>query len=184
MKIIGLTGKARSGKDTLGGMIHLQLAERGIDAATVAFADPIKWAIDSMLGGRNAVIPDHIKDITMEGIGKSPRQLYQLFGTEFGREMVHPDLWLLLMENRLGELDPDVAIITDVRFDNEAKWIREMGGEIHLVARNAANGVNPHKSEDGIGVEHITHMHDNNGKLHHLEERAKNIAESIFKSRI
>ena len=41
-------------------------------------------------------------------------------------------------------------VITDVRFENEAQWVRKMGGRIVHVIRNNAPTVNPHASEAGV----------------------------------
>jgi hypothetical protein len=82
----------------------------------------------------------------------TPRLLLQLLGTEAGRQIIHPNIWVnaLFADYRaIGDilLDGEVRkvreedliypnwIITDVRFPNEAKAIKERGGIVIRVIR-------------------------------------------------
>ena len=86
----------------------------------------------------------------------SPRYILQTLGTEFGRS-VYPDTWIDYGINQAHKYlndGLDVVVITDVRFLNEAKEIREQNGEIwHLVrfedkgAAAQQAGVQGHASE-------------------------------------
>jgi hypothetical protein len=63
----------------------------------------------------------------------TPRYALQLMGTEAGRDVFHPDLWILSLMKRL---DSTVDyVISDVRFPNEIQRIKEMGGYIVRVRR-------------------------------------------------
>jgi hypothetical protein len=154
MKILGIHGKAGSGKDTIGDYLvdhHSYLK--------FAFANPLKCMIDTAFGP----IPwndRRRKEAPLPRIGKSPRQLAQTLGTEWGRTLVHPDVWVILMEQSINEVasanwttDAGVEgiVITDVRFENEAEWIRKRGGQVWHLRRDTA-GVTDHPSEDGVGV--------------------------------
>ena len=55
----------------------------------------------------------------------TPRMLMQMLGTEFGRNMVHPNLWV---NSLMNEYKRQKWLITDVRFPNEAKAIKDRGG--------------------------------------------------------
>jgi hypothetical protein len=49
---------------------------------------------------------------------------------------------------------PDaVFCISDVRFDNEAKWVREQGGVIWKISRHGLASVRHHSSENGVDVD-------------------------------
>lgn len=68
----------------------------------MAFAEPMKYGMQHLFGlseaetwGRDG------KESPMPDWGFSPRQLARTFGTEFGREMIHKDLWLEVMRRRL-----------------------------------------------------------------------------------
>lgn len=154
MKLIGIHGKAGAGKDTIGDY----LAERH-GFMSFGFANPIKCMIDTAFGPIRWNDRKE-KEAPLPGIGKSPRQLAQTLGTEWGRQLVHPDIWVILMEQTVFEVQraewADGAgvrgvVITDVRFENEATWIRSRGGEVWHVRRDTA-GVTDHPSENGIDV--------------------------------
>ena len=147
MKLIGLTGAAGSGKDTAADYLVTQHAWR-----KVSFAQPLKDGLCAMFGWSPDQLNDRKwKETQLPGIGKSPRQLMQTIGTEWGREMVHPDLWLLLarraIEDKLTYRD---VVVSDVRFDNEAEMVRSMGGVIVHITRAGIGGVTPHVSESGV----------------------------------
>lgn len=56
----------------------------------------------------------------------TPRKLLQLVGTEAGRNIVHPNIWINATFSTYEESDN--WIITDVRFPNEALHIKKKGG--------------------------------------------------------
>ncbi len=62
---------------------------------------------------------------------KSPRELRQLLGTEWGRNMVDKDLWITLAKAERIENGPGM-VIPDVRFPNEATFVRERGVLVHI----------------------------------------------------
>ncbi len=81
----------------------------------------------------------------------------QLLGTEWGRHMISANLWVDLAEQNLDCLSAVFDgvpgfVVSDVRFENEADFIRKRGGTvIHLYRPDAAE-VNPHISEAGVSV--------------------------------
>jgi len=92
MRLIGLTGPAGSGKDTVA---RLLCEQHGF--VQIAFADPLRAMLKAGLG----LTDEHFnnredKEAPLEWLGKSPRQLLQTLGTEWGRRQVHPHLWLEL----------------------------------------------------------------------------------------
>jgi dephospho-CoA kinase len=96
MKLIGVTGFARSGKDTVG-----QILVREHNYVRFAFADPIKKMIADMLE-----MPLHkleeLKDQQLVHLdGLTPRYLMQTLGTEWGRDMIHKDLWVRLLREKI-----------------------------------------------------------------------------------
>ncbi|MCY1282783.1 hypothetical protein D9M70_316310 [compost metagenome] len=114
-----------------------------------------------------------LKEAPIDWLGKSPRELMQLLGTEWGRDLVHPQLWLLLAERNLANLAETQArcdgfVISDVRFENEAAWVRQRGGIVVHLRRPAADAVNPHSSESGIHVHDNDLLIDNAGTLQEL----------------
>lgn len=131
---------------------------------------------------------------TIEEIEMTPRLLMQLLGTECGRNIIHPDLWVLSLFRKyqpiyVGEWNegdepefnfPDKYkypnwCITDVRFPNEVKRIQSKGG---IVIRLERHNDNPsdHYSETALdnfnGFDYII---DNNGTIEELFEKVKEI---------
>jgi hypothetical protein len=144
-RLIGIAGRAGSGKDTAGARLVEQHGFR-----QYAFADPIR----AMLGALGAfpaadLIDRDAKEATIDWLGKSPRQMAQTLGTEWGRELVHPQLWVLMAQRRweafrsIGES----LVITDVRFENEVNWIKDQGGVVIYLDRPGVASVSAHASE-------------------------------------
>lgn len=77
-------------------------------------------------------------------LGKQ-RTLLQWWGTEF-RRSIEPDYWVMKLSERLEKDKPEIAFITDVRFPNEVKFVREYGDVIKVV-RQGIPSVNTHASE-------------------------------------
>ncbi len=169
--LIGLAGGAGSGKDSVG-----EILTQRYDFARFSFAGPLK---DMLLVGF-ALTRAHFDDPTLKNaivphLGVSPRRLAQAIGTE-GARAAHPDIWLRVMARRLEPvLRTSLGrriVITDVRFDNEAGWIRSQGGTIWHLYRPGSGlkgEAGAHASEAGVPV----HLGDvtlsNHGTLAELE---------------
>jgi hypothetical protein len=150
MLILGLLGRAGAGKDTIAGYLY---QAHGFEVP-IAFADPLYAALSAMLGIPAEELADRDrKEQPIDWLGRSPRMLLQSLGTEWGRYMVHTDLWVMLMDRRVSEAQRAGAtklVITDVRFDNEARWILERGGLLWEVYGRGDSNVRPHVSESGV----------------------------------
>ncbi|TAK45229.1 MAG: deoxynucleotide monophosphate kinase [Betaproteobacteria bacterium] len=152
MRLIGLHGRAGAGKDTIAtvlGQLHA--------FSRLAIAGPIKDGLIAMLGLSRFELEDPFaKEKVIPWLGKSPRQLMQSLGTEWARERVHTDIWLRRLEQRLAhhrKFAHDGTVVTDVRFENEADWIRRQGGEIwHVLRPNGGNVVPLHASEHALPI--------------------------------
>ncbi len=105
----------------------------------------------------------------------SPRKAYQLFGTEFARKNIKDSIWLDLAE------DTNV-IWTDVRFDNEAQYLKDKGGVlIKVIADRATTKESSHSSEAGVDESYIDIVVDNTGTLKKLEKEAEKVWKTIQK---
>jgi hypothetical protein len=60
--------------------------------------------------------------------------MLQLWGTEVCRRGFHDDIWIASLENKLRNSKDDI-VISDCRFPNEIKSIRNAGGQIVWVKR-------------------------------------------------
>jgi hypothetical protein len=148
MKIIGLSGYAQSGKDTVAALIAENVSEK---VKTTAFADLIKVSAARSLGvlrhpddvGLNAVhhwadafkLGHRVQIINPEGEVLhqiTGRSYLQRYGSEAHRDLFGSDFWVEQID---WSPDCDVLIITDCRFANEAHAIHERGGEVWRINR-------------------------------------------------
>lgn len=178
--IIGLHGLARTGKDTLAAYLAAHFA-----LYSYAFADPLKQALAHMFNLTQAQLDGAEKEQVIDWLGKSPRQLMQLLGTEWGREQVHPRLWLLLAEQnlnhafRIDQTDFAGVVLRDVRFENEAAWVRAKGGTVVHILRPDAQAVAAHKSESGLSIHDADCVLHNDGSLQEFFSKADNLMSTL-----
>lgn len=150
MKIIGLSGKAGAGKSTIGK--HL-IEHHGY--TRMAFGDPLK----AMLISAGLCT---WKECYVEKTERS-RELLQKVGTDIFRKQVHPDFWVQQVAMRVVGMDPDSRIVfDDLRFPNEARWIRSFPGsvivKIERIGHVDAAAGTTHESEslvDTIPADHV-----------------------------
>lgn len=170
-RLIGITGAAGAGKDTLADAI---VAEFG--AVKYNFALPLKEGLNAIFGWSMEMWNDRVwKEREIRWLGKSPRQVAQTLGTEWGRDEVHPELWVMLALQRYSEhskTEKVPFIIADVRFDNEARAIRRNEGIIVKIVRPDAAPVFGHKSEKGVSDDLIDYTLVNDASLQRYLDRA------------
>lgn len=176
MKLIGLAGRAGSGKDTLAGLIleHVTGQQR-------AFADPLRRAAQAVFGLTDEQMSDReLKERVIPFWGRSPRQILQLLGTESVRDVFGPDTWVRAAALHLDalawcesreSLPIDVVIYTDCRFPEEAQWIRDNGGVVIEITRPDAVAVAAHSSEQPLPVELIDYAILNDGTIADLRDQ-------------
>lgn len=157
--IIGLTGAAGAGKDTVAGHLFHRYGYMKL-----ALADPLYGMISAMTGLTVDQIADRkIKEADIAWIGTSPRRLLQTLGTEWGRGTLGDDIWIKNLFRRIDAYsaamgrwsDKASFVVTDVRFANEAKAIRSRGGRIIEVVRptplaGVPDEARRHSSEAGV----------------------------------
>lgn len=152
--IIALAGPAGSGKSEVAR--HLE-QEHGF--TRIRFAGPLKAMLRAFLAS-TGMPPDEVeraiegdlKQVPLPALGgATPRHAMQTLGTEWGRDMIHPDLWAsawmagtraALKAGALG------VVVEDCRFPNEAAAVRALGGLIVRLDRPAgALALAAHASE-------------------------------------
>lgn len=149
--LIGLTGRAGVGKDTVAN--HLQAAH---GFAGYALASPIKNGLKAMLGLTDADFEDRArKEVPHARFGVSPRRMAQTLGTEWGRQCINEKLWLMCADRVVEEAHAARVplVITDIRFQNEADWLRSHNGILIHVLRNGVAAVESHSSEAGVNID-------------------------------
>ena len=153
--IIGLAGPKGVGKSTYANQLVFDMykTREWSDAIRIiSFASPLK----EMLGC--IVHKDYIEDKEriIPNLGVSARHCLQTLGTEWGRNLISDSIWIDITRHRIEESDATVFIIDDVRFDNEAEMIRDMGGEVWKLSRSGVNEDDAHISESGVSDNLIT----------------------------
>lgn len=161
--LIGIAGRARSGKDTVANFIIA-----AIGGYRYSFADPIRAMLAPLGVDMNDPYWQARKEDVIPALGVSPRRMMQTLGTEWGRQLINPDLWIIMAHQRLLQNGPGM-VISDVRFENEAAWIRKHGGWIIHVIRPEAKAVEAHASEDGIEMLDADAQLLNSGTLEELQ---------------
>ena len=171
--IIGLSGYAQSGKDTVAKYL---VEQKGFER--IAFADPIKELLYELnpIVSTTANEPMYLRgSVDRDGweIAKRSsevRRLLQVLGLG-ARKIVDKELWVIKALKTMS--DDGNYVITDVRFQNEATQIRLTGGKIWRVERTGVGAVNNHISEHDLdNWEFDSYIH-NNGTIEDLEFAVK-----------
>ena len=167
-KLIGILGRKRSGKDTLGSyMIEKYGYER------YAFADPIKEILKTMFDLSESQLNENKEDID-ERWGVSPRTILQTFGTEICRNDItkyiqnlkldNETLWIKLFRIFYEKNKDKDIVVTDVRFLDELNAIKSLGGRIVKINRDNLDydGHSSEKDIDNYNPDLIYYNIDNN----------------------
>jgi len=138
--LIGLTGKKGHGKTQVREFL---MEDEGTEC--ISFAKVIKDLTMRILFDLGYT-KEEAKEMTygsekekvIKELGVSSRHIQQTLGTEWGRELIHPDLWLILFNKRYETLLDGgfkTIVCDDVRFLNEVNLITSLGGKIIKVHR-------------------------------------------------
>ena len=181
--VIGISGKAGSGKSTIASML-----EEDLTFAVIPMAEPLKALVAELFDIKDVgLLNDQDFKASVEPLsGKTYRYILQTVGTEWGRSSIDNDVWTKLNMLRIidaynhGYLG---VVIPDVRFDNEAKHIKELSGKIFQVERSSLNSEDvsyTHASEAGIDKKYVDiTIYNDKG----IEDLKKTVMENIFKNK-
>lgn len=161
--IIGLTGYAQSGKDTVAKIL---VDNYGYER--IAFADKIREFLYE-------TAPDYVKFLVDElGWEKAKqnqavREMLQNTGVG-ARKVFGEDFWVNQAMREITSLN---VVIADVRFTNEADLVKANGGQIWRVKRLGIGAVNSHVSETQMDGYPVDQIFVNNGTIEDLEALVK-----------
>jgi len=159
---IGIAGGRRAGKDTLANGLASALA-----LPCDSFAAPLRQFVASLLGLSLREL-DSRKEDAIDWLAEfTPRHLMQAAGIEWGRDRVHPELWVRSLFARL----PAGGLVPDVRFANEAHAIRRRGGVVIRVNRTGHGIHQTHTNEQPLPDELIDIEVSNDGSQADLVRR-------------
>ena len=131
MKVIGIAGKAESGKSSFASILKEELEGQGKKVLLINYGDFVKFIAEKYYNWNGE------KDV-------KGRALLQKIGTEQGRNGVGENIWVDMVINtvQVAKNDYDVAIVADCRFPNEFDRWREFGVDmikIKIVRPNYEN---------------------------------------------
>ena len=176
MILLGLSGYARTGKDTVANIL---VNEHGFER--VSYADALKdvaYRIDPMIETSFWVSDDgHLplsKLIDLVGWEQAKddfsevRRLLQNLGVTL-REVIDENVWVNLAFRKINYGDDDRYVIPDVRFPNEMGAIRYVGGKVIRIERPGYGPVNGHVSETALDNAKFDYTLSNDGTVTKLE---------------
>lgn len=196
--VIGVTGFARSGKDTIAEFL---VREHGF--TRIGFGDPMRemlYAINPIISFKQTKMIDtdrtgnvlahttttnetvvtefiRLRDIIdkvgWNGYKETPhgqeiRELLQRLGTEGGRHVIGDHFWMDVIMGRICKAKGNV-VISDVRFSDECDFIHNLGGEVIRVNRLGITAVNSHISDQQLPDDRIDFEVQNNRTIDDLE---------------
>lgn len=132
----------------------------------------------------------------------TPRKLLQLIGTECGRQIIHPNIWINALmseykptnncqqhsdglyytdEHEENEIVPDFPnwLVTDVRFPNEVKAIKDKGGVVIRIERPSLQSNDIHESETSLDSYPFVYTINNNGTIDELIAQVKELLQIL-----
>jgi hypothetical protein len=172
-RLIGITGRAGAGKNLVASMIP--------GAVVIGLADPLYAMLSVMLGIPGTILRSRdLKERPLPWVGCSIRHMLQTLGTEWGRERIAGDIWVRLLERQITDLESHgirTIAVADIRFGNEADFIRSRGGEVWVVRRPGTDTPATHVSEAG-GVKADKTI-ENDGTVDELRAQVVTLLEEV-----
>jgi len=140
--IIGICGFIGSGKDTIADYLTNFHGFR-----RESFANSLKDAVAQVFGWDRVMLEGRTKEARewrervdpwwaerLDMPNLTPRWILQYWGTEVCRKGFHDDIWIASLEHKLLN-SRDNIVISDCRFPNEIKSIKQAGGMVIRVVR-------------------------------------------------
>jgi len=147
--VFGISGVARSGKDTFASYLINKFQKKGFPSLRLSFADAVKKDMDGFLKENLNISAFTVKNKEKEII----RPLLVCYATDVCRNKIHKNFWIDKIKPRVLSCvnEKVVSVIPDVRYENEAKWIKSLGGYIIHIERSGNKPANfEEKSNDPI----------------------------------
>ncbi|WP_408953185.1 adenylate kinase [Lysobacter sp. Hz 25] len=141
--------------------------------AKITLAGPIRSFVAELTGLTIEQLTDGpLKEEPLTWLGGiTPRRMMQTLGTEWGREMIADELWLIIAQRTIERAKRDGksgVVVSDVRFDNEAEFVQSLGGRVIELVRDEAVAVSEHVSEAGVSRHLLNGSLRNDGPRHRL----------------
>lgn len=190
---IGLTGRAGAGKDTVAVYLENAIYElTGLPAESFALAGVLKNGVSATFNILYKHMVDRqLKEQVHPDYSMSPREMMQRFGSAMRKEFgntVFINVLDLEINNAFGMID--VAIVTDIRYQNEAEWLLAKPDSVLIIIDRPGNTdgtVHQHESEKGIDLTALKcfdriHFLNNDSDLHNLKALVEQLAAKLYRS--
>jgi ABC-type oligopeptide transport system ATPase subunit len=149
-KIIAICGPSGSGKSTLAKLI--QKNEGGV---VVSFAEPIKKMLSAFVESQGCdpntaylMFYDSLKNTPSTYLSyRTPVYAMRTLGTEWGRDLMHTDLWVNAWKNKVATIRLCDVIVDDLRFLSEEKTIRAFEKSVIIKVSREEIQTGKHRSE-------------------------------------
>lgn len=178
MKIIGICGYARSGKNTFARFLGKALKENfpSKEVREFSFAAPIK---------------SELQDFLFENLGlnsftekEEEKRIVRPFLIAYGnakRKLTNGKHWVEVLEKRVKEQNPDYALITDLRFaeyeEDEIDWIKKNKGTVIYLERT--KGGEEEKAPNEFEAENCPKLKER-ADIIVREERTEDLVSFVF----
>lgn len=127
----------------------------------LSFAEPLKAMVSTLLTefGYSPQDAHHITHVAKSAPLPEladridARQVLRTLGTEWGRDCIHPELWLRCWTSRYMRLQLqgiERVVVDDIRFLNEAALLDRFGAHLWKVTRPGVVNDTTHVSEGGL----------------------------------
>lgn len=194
MAIIGISGKARSGKNVFGEFLARELFKQGGQGYVImSYAHELKcmvqrefdlswdqlWGTDKEKKDKRYKKWYEDRDDYTHWTG---REIMQQFGGFY--RSIDPDFWTKKLFSVMEEKEYENVIVTDVRYPNEVDPILERGGVHIRVNREDKTQIHgsQHSSETSLNNNYKVDFNINNNRtLKDLRNTAKDIASVLMK---
>ena len=169
--IIGLSGYAQSGKNTVADIL---VDHHGF--IQLAFADAIRDFIYEINPLVSCSPTGYLQDlVNLKGWDEAKqepqvRKLLQSTGVA-GRNMIDEYLWVALTLSQIKDPQEGRYVITDVRFPNEAAALTAQGGQLWRIERPGVDAVNDHVSETALDAWVFDETIINDGTIEDIKKK-------------
>lgn len=175
--LIAATGRAGSGKDTFAkpllgaGFKRAAFADALKEITAFIANEPVEWFHDYEL-----------KELQSPALGMTRRAALQKVGSAM-RNLFGEDVWCnRVMSDWVACGKPD-TVITDCRYDNEARAVLDAGGTVVSLVRPGEKLLSgesaAHESENGVNDAFVTIEVTNNGSIGDLHHEARKILNAL-----
>lgn len=177
--LIGLVATKGSGKDCMGDYL-----EKEYNFIKTHFADPLKEGLRHIFDLNDEQLYGKEKETFDPRWNKTPRELFQIFGTDIMRNIMSPmlnlgqNIWVYRFKVWYNNHKTKNVVLADCRFNSEAEEIKRLGGILIRIKRKTSM-VDYHISEQEVNGIKVDYVIENNGTKGEYYEQIKLLMEKL-----